>query len=201
LIVSKPRPKIIEKLYVHLEKYRDKILFRFTIGAMDDNILAFWEPNAPTYNDRKEALRYAFEKGFRTSISIEPMLDPEKVTYLVNDLAPFVNHSIWIGTMNTTWYMDTDPSVAKTDAGKERANNNLKYYGEEKAEQIRNEIFRIRTLQGAVTLRKIYENLKDNPLVQWKWHIKDALGLPLPTESEKWPEEPIEQVKELALEK
>lgn len=201
LIVSKPRTKLIEKLCKLLKKYRNKILFRFTIGAMDDKILSFWEPNAPTYNDRKEALRYAFEKGFRTSISIEPMLDPENVTSLVNDLASFVNHSIWIGTMNTTWYMDTDPSVAKTDAGKERANNNLKYYGEEKAEKMRGEISRIKNLQQPDSLNKIYESLKDNPIVQWKWHIKDALGMPLPTESEKWPEEPLEKGKELALEK
>ena len=186
LIVSKPRPKLIEKLCKQLRKYRNKILFRFTIGAMDDKILSFWEPNAPTYNDRKEALRYAFEKGFRTSISIEPMLDPENVTSLVNDLASFVNHSIWIGTMNTTWYMDTDPSVAKTDAARERVQNNLDYYGEEKAEKMRGEILRIKNLQQPDSLNKIYGSLKDNPIVQWKWHIKDALGLPLPTESEKW---------------
>jgi len=33
----------------------------------------------------------------------------------------------------------------------------------------------------------IYEKLKDHPLVQWKWHIKKAVGLPQPDTPEKWP--------------
>ena len=75
LIVSKPRLDCIKRICDASQFFRDKILFRFTIGAMDDDILSFWEPNAPKYRERKVCLAYARNRGFRTSVSMEPMLD------------------------------------------------------------------------------------------------------------------------------
>jgi len=81
------------------------------------------------------------------------------------------------------------PCFVKTDAGEKRAEGNLAYYGKEKAEQMRSEILRLRQLQKPEGLKKIYESLKDNPLVQWKWHIKHAVGLTQPEAPEAWPED------------
>jgi DNA repair photolyase len=44
LIVSKPRLDCIKRLVDELKPYQAQIMFRFTIGSMDDDVTAFWEP-------------------------------------------------------------------------------------------------------------------------------------------------------------
>lgn len=100
IIVSKPRLELIEKLCQSIEEFKNQVLFRFTIGAMDNAKLLFWEPNAPIYEERKACLKYVWKKGFRTSVSIEPMIDAANIESLVNDLIPFITEDIWIGIMN-----------------------------------------------------------------------------------------------------
>ena len=189
LIVSKPRLDLITMLCDDLREYKKNMLFRFTIGSINNHILSFWDQYAPLYEERKQSLEYAFNSGYRTSVSVEPMLDSEHIEELINDLSPYVNHSIWIGTMNNTWYMDTDESMTKKDVGKLRAIQNTKYYGEAKAQKIREEIEKILQGQNPESLKSIYEKLEDNPLVKWKWHIRKALELPLPDKPEEWPDD------------
>ena len=100
LVVSKPRHECITRLCDEFVEYKDKILFRFTIGAMDNDILSFFERGASRYEERKKALRYAFNNGFNTSVSVEPVLDMNNVIDLFFDLEPFVSETIWIGKMN-----------------------------------------------------------------------------------------------------
>ena len=100
LIVSKPRLDCIKQICDAGRFFKDKILFRFTIGAKDDEILSFWEPNAPKYQERKVCLAYARNRGFRTSVSMEPMLDTPNIEALIKDLDPLVGKDIWLGTMN-----------------------------------------------------------------------------------------------------
>ncbi|MFZ2653916.1 MAG: radical SAM protein [Victivallales bacterium] len=99
LIVSKPRLDCVKRLCTELEPYKPRILFRFTIGSADDVVLKFWEPNAPSYRERLESLKYAFENGFRTSISCEPPLDGN-IENVADDVYPFVTDGIWIGSAN-----------------------------------------------------------------------------------------------------
>ena len=75
LVVSKPNLHVIWEMCEACEKYKDQILFRFTIGSGLDEVLSFWEPNAPAFMSRLESLSFAFEKGFKTSVSMEPLLD------------------------------------------------------------------------------------------------------------------------------
>ncbi len=102
LIVSKPNFECIKKICKVGSKYKDKILFRFSIGAMDSEILSFWETNAPPYAKRKESLKYTFDKGFKTSVSMEPLLDSANVVSAVSDIVNYITDSIWIGKMNYT---------------------------------------------------------------------------------------------------
>jgi DNA repair photolyase len=60
LIVSKPHYSTVEALCSAFRPYRGQLQFRFSIGSCDDNILRFWEPNAPPYAERSAALEYAF---------------------------------------------------------------------------------------------------------------------------------------------
>ena len=99
-MVSKPHLRCIEELCRDLRPYRDRLLFRFTITARNAAILRFWEPQAPTYAERLACLELAFRQGFATSVSVEPMLDTADVVAMVDELQPFVTHSIWLGKMN-----------------------------------------------------------------------------------------------------
>ena len=100
LIVSKPWPECISYICKNFKDYKDQIVFRFTVGAIDNSILSFWEPGAPSYEKRKESLMVAYNLGFSTSLSLEPILDTANIDSLIDDLIPYVTGSIWIGKMN-----------------------------------------------------------------------------------------------------
>ena len=99
LITTKPRLICIKKI---CEKFKTKkylIQFRFTITSNSNEKLQYWEPCASSYEERFETLKYAYRKGFKTSVSIEPFLDKDPYN-LVEDLIPYVTESIWIGKIN-----------------------------------------------------------------------------------------------------
>ena len=52
LLVSKPRYNLIAKICNEYKNFSNNILFRFTIGSINDQVLSFWEPNAPSYVER-----------------------------------------------------------------------------------------------------------------------------------------------------
>jgi len=178
LIVSKPHLECIRTICNAFGHYSDqfrvvrcpdlpdmvddyrlfRIVFRFTIGAVNDRILKFWEPNAPAYEERKAALKYAFEAGFQTSVSAEPMLDSQNIDLLVLDLMPYITDSLWIGEMNHIGRFS-------------------KYAGT----RIQNELNRIRAGQTPNALRDIYNRYHSNPKIKWKNGIKKMLGLPMAT--------------------
>jgi DNA repair photolyase len=145
LIVSKPRLDCIKRICEAGQFFKDKILFRFTIGAMDDKILTFWEPNAPCYEERKTCLEYAFQQGFRTSVSMEPMLDTVNIESVVADLEPFVNKDIWLGTMN---------HLGRIRKGADK--------------RLLKEIDNVEAGQIQEILTAIYNTYLDNPKIKWK---------------------------------
>ena len=157
LVVSKPHLGCIEKICDEFMDYRDQILFRFTIGACDDEILSFWEPNAPTYDERKNCLVYAYMTGFQTSVSVEPMLDSANINPLINDLIPYVTDAIWIGIMNHT--------------GR---------FGKNANSVLQQAIEKIRKGQTKSIVKAIYERHKNNSMIKWKAEIKKIVGIPLP---------------------
>ena len=103
LITTKPNLSCIKIICNEFYKKRELIQFRFTITSLNNNKLAFWEPNAPLFKERLDSLINAHKMGFKTSISIEPFLD-ENPFLLVNKLIPYVTESIWIGKMNYIQY-------------------------------------------------------------------------------------------------
>ena len=169
LIVSKPHLDCIRAICNAFERYRDifelvddhyryRMVFRFTIGACDDRILSFWEPNAPVYEERKAALKYAFETGFQTSVSVEPMLDSKNIDDLVSDLLLYITDSFWIGEMNHI--------------------GRFSKYGETQVQDALNDI---KAGQTDSIIRDIYNRYQGNPMIKWKNGIKKMLGLPLAT--------------------
>ena len=112
LMVSKPHFEVIKNLVDSFPNYKTgqpKITLRFTIGTDNNGLLSFWEPNAPDFEERFKSLQYAYEKGFYTSVSMEPFFPPKNDTTekdvdrfigLVEKLLPYVKGTLWIGKMN-----------------------------------------------------------------------------------------------------
>lgn len=101
ILVSKPHRASIEAICSELSSYRDTMIFRFSIGCFENATLSLWEPGAPSLSERMWCLQYAFEQGFRTSVSAEPMLtDRHGAERLYYALEPFVTEDVWFGKMN-----------------------------------------------------------------------------------------------------
>ena len=156
LVVSKPHLECIKKICDKFEKFKDQILFRFSIGACDDQILSYWEPHAPSYDERKAALQYAHKAGFKTSVSVEPMLDSANIDALISDLSPYVTDAIWIGTMN-----------------------HLGRFGKGTDMALRQAIDTIRQGQTDAIIKAIHQRHKNNPIIKWKKEIKKVVGIPV----------------------
>ena len=99
LIVTKPHLDCVKQICEAFHSFKKHIVFRFTIGSSDSKILKFWEPGAPDFEERFESLKFAFKKGFQTSVSCEPMLD-NKTEDLIKTLYPYVTETIWVGKAN-----------------------------------------------------------------------------------------------------
>lgn len=161
LIVSKPKPECIETLCTELARFKDQVLFRFTIGSADNAVLKFWEPGAPTFEERMESLRIAREHGFDTSVSCEPMLD-NHVEAVVLATLPLVTDAIWIGIPNRlTGILST---CKCTDEEKARGQELTATFTEER-------------------IKALYGMYKDNPKIKWKESIKKIVGLDMATEA------------------
>lgn len=158
LIVTKPHINCVKDICTAFDDFTDQVLFRFTIGAMQKAVLAYWEPRAPDFPERLHSLIYAYDHGFDTSVSSEPLLDAMQLDAMADVLLPFVTDAWWIGKMN-----DVRRRVKIKTAEDER---------------------RVREVEGInsdFSIGKIYEQFKDNPKVKWKESIKKVIGLDLAT--------------------
>jgi hypothetical protein len=158
LIVSKPHLECIKAICDEFTGYKEKILFRFTIGSADDEVLKFWEPGAPSFEERLSALKYAYEAGYATSISCEPMLD-NNIGGVIDAVGPYVTHSIWLGKMNKM-KQRLEMNTTITDELKEKANQ-------------------LYSRQSDEGIKSLYDRYKNDPLIRWKGDIKTVVGLPI----------------------
>lgn len=151
LVVSKPRMECVTALLAELEPWKQQILFRFTIGSMMPSITSFWEPGAPLPHERLKALWAAKNRGYRTSVSIEPMLEGKNgTTQVVESVREHVTDTIWIGKMNKI----------RTRVAKEYA------------ETIRI----IESLQRDGEIMELYQRYQHDPQIRWKDSIKEVIA-------------------------
>ncbi len=71
LITTKPSLACVKIICNSFYKKRGFIQFRFTITSFNNDLLTFWEPKAPLFEERLESLKHAFKIGYKTSISID----------------------------------------------------------------------------------------------------------------------------------
>jgi hypothetical protein len=145
----------IQRICETFTDYKDKILFRFTIGSTDSKVLKFWEPNAASFEERLECLALAYRMGYQTSVSGEPLLD-RNVDDLISKLSPYVTDSIWIGKPNlllsrTRMNGHSDPET----------------------------IARCNELSSWISdpdfLQDLYNKYNDDPMIQWKSSIRQDI--------------------------
>jgi len=99
LITTKPHISCVKEICQSLSHYFNQIQFRFTITSKNNKLLEKYEPGAPRYEERLMCLSYAYGKGIKTSVSIEPFLDYDPIP-LIEEIEPYVTESIWIGPLN-----------------------------------------------------------------------------------------------------
>lgn len=151
LVVTKPRLRCVEALLDDLGPFKKQILFRFTVGSMNDATCAFWEPGAPEPQERVACLEQAFDQGFKTSVSIEPMLAGVEQTLEVCDYVhEMVTDTIWIGKMNKA-RLRVAPEHAAAVANIER-------------------------LQRDAEILRLYHELENAPKIRWKDSIKEVVS-------------------------
>lgn len=154
LVVTKPHFESIRVICSEFSSYRDNMMFRFTIGGLNAEIMSHWEPGAPPVEERLQCLKHAFEQGYVTSVSAEPMLggryEAVKLYYL---LEPFITKEIWFGKMNNVggFRTNADPEVAR--------------HARELLE-----------LQSNDEIMELVGSLNGLPKVQWKDSIKDIIA-------------------------
>lgn len=161
LIVSKPHLDCIKRLCKEFGGFKHHILFRFTIGTLDETVAKFWEPGAPSIKERLEALAYASGAGFATSVSAEPFFD-RTIDLLAMQALPLITDALWIGKLNkirervhTAGWTDYEWGFLRT----------------------------VETEQTDERIVALYNRLKIYPKIKWKESIKKVVGLPLATEA------------------
>jgi DNA repair photolyase len=147
LIVSKPRFECVLKMLRAFGPYREQILFRFSIGTIDSIQAEYWEPFAPSPEERICCLDLACKNKFHTSVSIEPIIGGiDDALDVVKWSRPSVTETIWIGKMNKI--------RLRVPAGYEEA------------------VKEIERLQRDEKILELYGALKDDPMIRWKDSIK-----------------------------
>ena len=161
LIVSKPHEFCIQRLCGEFKTKKDRIIFRFTIGSIENQVLKFWEPGAPLFEERLLCLKLAHEQGYQTSVSIEPMLEGN-IDLLIKELEPYVTGTIWLGKIN-------------------RLKSNLTLNGYATPE-IMKRAEELQTNQNDLTIWALYDKHKDNSKIRFKDSIKRVVGIQFQSE-------------------
>lgn len=151
LITTKPSLPVIQEIVTKFAAFRPQLQFRFTITSIENDLLSFWEPGAPTFTERLTALKCAHDASFRTSVSVEPFLDHDP-RELIDTVLPYVTESIWVGPMN---YI---------------ARMGVSEYDEPQYARIRQIIVR-------ENLQRIYDDLKDIPHIRFKDSMRNRLSI------------------------
>ena len=159
LVVSKPHVGCVKAICRAFEPLRSRVLFRFTIGSVDPQVLAFWEPRTPDPEERLLALKLAHGAGFRTSVSCEPMLDDD-VEAVVARVEPFVTDTIWVGKANML-----------------RQRLSLNGHDDPETGARADQLI---ASQHDKRIRQLYATYRNHPKLRWKDSIKKVVGIPAP---------------------
>ena len=135
----------VQKICNHFNDKQSKIMFKFEIGSSNSEVLKFWNPDLPSFEEILESLKLAHSMGFATFVNCAPPLDMNTLD-LVNIVSPYVN-IIDIHIINRVEDFLTEEALNDPESVN-------------KAE----ELFQI---QSGDWLPNLYEKLKNNSKVRW----------------------------------
>lgn len=156
LIVSKPRLACIGYLGEMLKEYLVQIEFRFTIGSTNDDVLRFWDREAPLFEKRLDCLKYTYYNHYVTSVSCEPYLDGSPLEVYEKTI-DFCTGDFWLGKMN-------------------HFNKRVDLTGVTE-EQMQRFVHLLQKLIDDDHVRELYEIFKDKPRVRFKDSFAKVVGL------------------------
>jgi len=159
LLATKPHLCVIQEIESIFSDKKDQILFRFSIGSSDSTTLKFWEPYAPTFEERLSALQFAFYSGYQTSVSCEPILDTN-TEQLIDELLPYVTDTLWVGLPY-------------------RFKRILQLNGADDPETLER-ADKLILSQSDDFVRKLYSKYHENPKIKWKDSILKIIGIERP---------------------
>ncbi len=160
LVVMKPDLACMMKLCKGLSSYKQRVTFRLTIGSANTRTLRFWEPGAPTFDQRVKALIHAYEAGYSTSVSCEPMLD-DNIDAVIAKVRPYVTDAIWLGKANQLRQM-TSLNCPNDKVTARKADELI-------------------AMQSDDAIMSLYARYKNDPAIKWKDSIKAVVGIQRPT--------------------
>jgi hypothetical protein len=118
----------------------------------------FWEPFAPSFEERLQSLKLSYEEGFKTSVSCEPALDTYTLE-LAETVMPYVTDALWLGKAN-------------------RQNMTKLNCGDDLITHMAAEV--LIQNQSDEWVWGLYTHFKNNPQIKWKDSMKKVLGLHRP---------------------
>lgn len=157
ILVTKPNFLCIKRLCQELRPFKNQIMFRFTIGSSNNEVLSFWEPQAPPFEERLESLQLVNNEGYQTSVSCEPMLD-NNIGLVVKAVSPYVSDKIWLGKINDL---------------KAR----LKF-NQHCTKEVHSKAAQLLTWQSDQAITALHQEFRHNPLIEWKTSIRKIVGIP-----------------------
>lgn len=104
---------------------------------------------------RMKSLKYAFNSGYNTSVSCEPMMDNE-VDKVIDAVRPYVTETIWIGKVNLLW---------------SRLNRNT-----DMNDEIVNKATELEQWQSDDNIKLLYDKYKNDPMIKWKDSIQKVVA-------------------------
>jgi len=177
LLVTKPHRAIMPKILAAYAASLHEVLVldradrpripelevRCSITCADEPVREEWEPGAPSIAERVHCLRYLRERGLRTSVSIEPCLQPDKAEQIVAVVERLATGEIWIGKLRDlrrriAWAFDPAGELAAED----RATLH------EAAEWLESQ-------QTDEKVLDLYRRLAAHPSVRWKDSVRAVL--------------------------
>ena len=159
LIVTKPQWVCIALICASFldPRYRDLLEFRFTIGSKNNTILSFWEPNASSFEERLGCLQFAYNKGYKTSVSCEPMLDAY-VAYTYDMCKEFITEAFWIGKLRNWKSRVRTPDWVISEVEAKIFNTT-------------------KTAQSDNVIKAVHAALDGKPFIKWKDSIREVMGI------------------------
>jgi len=155
LVVTKPHLSCVKRICTNFVQYKSQIEFRFTIGSSDSETLKFWEPGAPSFEERLAALKYAHRAHYKTSISCEPFFD-EEIEDLIWLLEEYATHSIWVGMANSL-------------------SRRLTINGHVDAETLERVKYLKEVVYSEKNIRRIFSNFCTDINIRWKGELKKVM--------------------------